>query len=39
MSEIKGGANSVFRRARKLQREGRLEEAIALFREAIEGKF
>jgi tetratricopeptide (TPR) repeat protein len=35
MSEIKSGANSVFQRGRKLQREGRLEEAIALFREAI----
>jgi tetratricopeptide (TPR) repeat protein len=36
MSEIQSGANSVFQRARKLQREGRLEEAIALYRKAIE---
>ncbi|NES65244.1 MAG: tetratricopeptide repeat protein [Okeania sp. SIO2D1] len=36
MSEIQAGANSVFQRAIRLQREGKLDEAIALFREAIE---
>ena len=36
MSEIQSGANNTFQRATQLQREGRLEEAIALYREAIE---
>ena len=36
MSEIQSEANNTFQRATQLQREGRLEEAIALYREAIE---
>ncbi|NEP83434.1 MAG: tetratricopeptide repeat protein [Okeania sp. SIO3B3] len=36
MSEIESGANSVFQRAIGLRREGKLEVAIALFREVIE---
>jgi FkbM family methyltransferase len=35
MSEIHDGANSFFQMARKLQQEGKLEEAIALYQEAI----
>ncbi|WP_143438552.1 tetratricopeptide repeat protein, partial [Hydrocoleum sp. CS-953] len=35
MSEIHCEANSFFQMARKLQRKGKLEEAIALYQEAI----
>lgn len=36
MSEIKTGPNSVFHRARKLQREGKLEEAVVAYNQILE---
>ncbi|NEQ35265.1 MAG: tetratricopeptide repeat protein [Okeania sp. SIO3I5] len=36
MSEVQDGANSVFQRARKLQREGKLEEAVLVYNQILE---
>ncbi|MBE9143964.1 tetratricopeptide repeat protein [Planktothrix mougeotii] len=36
MSEVQSGANSVFQRARKLQREGKLEEAVVAYNQILE---